>query len=238
MSETGTGQPPSGMRAIGGERFDALAAVGGWRGVAESVVPTAVFIAVLALRPGALAVALGASLVLSGLAFAARVVQRQGLTQVLGGAVLAVVSAAWAWHSGQASDFYASGLVINAVSLTAFLISLAVRWPVVGVLMELWRYGAAGEQEGLHWRKDPARRGHRRRYRAATALFAGMFALRLVVELPLYLAGDDSVAALGIARLVLGIPLFALTAWFAWLIVRPVHSGHDSASQQPPAAGH
>ena len=47
-----------------------------------------------------------------------------------------------------------------------------------------------------------------------------MFALRLAVEVPLYLTGAAGVGALGVARLVLGLPLFALTAWFVWLLVR------------------
>ena len=48
-----------------------------------------------------------------------------------------------------------------------------------------------------------------------------MFALRLGVEVPLYLAGQDALGALGVARLVAGVPLFALTLWFIWLLVRP-----------------
>ena len=48
-----------------------------------------------------------------------------------------------------------------------------------------------------------------------------MFALRLVVEVPLYLAGESALSALGVARLVLGVPLYAVCLWFAWLIARP-----------------
>ena len=57
--------------------------------------------------------------------------------------------------------------------------------------------------------------------RRGTVTLAAMFALRLVVEVPLYLAGDRAVAALGVARIVLGLPLFALTLWLVWLMVRP-----------------
>lgn len=132
-------RPPArtGLGAIDAERFDVASAVGGWRGVMESAAPTLVFVVVMAVRPSALVTALAASLAVSGAALAARLAQRQGLTQVLGGAVLALASAAWAWRSGEASNFYATGLLINAVWLAGCLLSLAVGRPLVGILMGL-----------------------------------------------------------------------------------------------------
>lgn len=239
-------RPPArtGLGAIDAERFDVASAVGGWRGVMESAAPTFVFVVVMAVRPSALVTALAASLAVSGAALAARLAQRQGLTQVLGGAVLALASAAWAWRSGEASNFYATGLLINAVWLAGCLLSLAAGRPLVGILMGLWRAAAGGSvrpgggadaddaarpedaaprsrpagRGGR--RRDPVRAAEHRRHRAATAVLAAMFALRLAVEVPLYLTGAAGVGALGVARLVLGLPLFALTAWFIWLLVR------------------
>ena len=246
-------RPPArtGLGAIDAERFNVASAVGGWRGVIESAAPTLVFVVVMAVRPSALVTALAASLAVSGAALAARLAQRQGLTQVLGGAVLALVSAAWAWRSGEASNFYATGLLINAVWLAGCLLSLAVGRPLVGILMGLWRAAAGGsarpgggadaddavrsEDAAVRSedaaarsrpagrggrRRDPVRAAEHRRHRAATAVLAAMFALRLAVEVPLYLTGAAGVGALGVARLVLGLPLFALTAWFIWLLVR------------------
>src|SRR5690625_7761955 len=46
-----------------------------------------------------------------------------------------------------------------------------------------------------------------------------VFAARLIVQLPMYWSHD--VAALGTARLVMGVPLYALVLWFGWLISRP-----------------
>ena len=139
-------RPPArtGLGAIDAERFNVASAVGGWRGVIESTAPTLVFVVVMAVRPSALVTALAASLAVSGAALAARLAQRQGLTQVLGGAVLALVSAAWAWRSGEASNFYATGLLINAVWLAGCLLSLAAGRPLVGILMGLWRAAAGG----------------------------------------------------------------------------------------------
>ena len=151
----------------------------------------------------------------------ARLAARQGLTQVIGGAVLALISAAWAWRTGKAEDFYITGLLINAGWLAVTAGSLALRWPLVGVLMGLWRATTdSGDGQGwAAWRKDPALKGDRRRYPWGTAVLAGMFALRLVVELPLYLAG--AVGPLGVARIILGVPLYALTLWIVWLLVLP-----------------
>ena len=224
----------TGLGALDADRFDAAAAVGGWRGVLESAVPTLVFVVVMAVVPTALAAALAASLAVSAVALVARLAQRaqrQGLRQVAGGALVALVSAVWAWYSGRASNFYATGLAINAAWLVACLGSLLVRRPVVGVLMELWRPtgpgGATSAEDGGSpaargsWRTDPARAGARRRYVIGTGVLTAMFALRLLVEVPLYLAGEAAVGALGAARIVLGLPLFALCVWFVWLIVRP-----------------
>lgn len=223
-------RPPArtGLGSIDAERFDVASAVGGWRGVMESAAPTFVFVVVMAVRPSALVTALAASLAVSGAALAARLAQRQGLTQVLGGAVLALASAAWAWRSGEASNFYATGLLINAVWLAGCLLSLAVGRPLVGILMGLWRAAAGGsarpgggaDADDAVRSEDAARAAEHRRHRAATAVLAAMFALRLAVEVPLYLTGAAGVGALGVARLVLGLPLFALTAWFIWLLVR------------------
>ena len=239
-------RPPArtGLGAIDAERFNVASAVGGWRGVMESTAPTLVFVVVMAVRPSALVAALAASLAVSGAALAARLAQRQGLTQVLGGAALALVSAAWAWRSGEAANFYATGLLINAAWLAGCLLSLAVGRPLVGILMGLWHAAAGGSARpggGADAddaarpedaaprsrpagrggrRRDPVRAAEHRRHRAATAVLAAMFALRLAVEVPLYLTGAAGVGALGVARLVLGLPLFALTAWFIWLLVR------------------
>ena len=220
----------AGLGALDSDRFDAAAAVGGWRGALESAGPALVFVIILAVAPTALPTALTASLVVSAVALLARLAQssrRRSLRQVAGGALVAGVSAAWAWRSGRASDFYATGLVINAVWLVICLGSLLVRRPIVGVLMELWRStsatadGGRGTGDRGRRRTDPDPAGTRRRYVIGTGVLTAMFMLRLLVEVPLYLVGEAAVGALGVARIVLGLPLFALCLWFVWLIVRP-----------------
>ncbi|MDO4899951.1 DUF3159 domain-containing protein [Actinomyces sp.] len=216
--------PRGGLGALDAERFDAAAAVGGWRGILESAAPTLVFVCVLAVRADALIPALLASLAVSALALVARLSVRQPLTQVLGGAALAVISALWAWRSGSATNFYATGLVINAVWLAATGGSLLVRRPLIGLLLRIW-HAASGDEYADH--PDA-----RHRYALGTGVLAAMFALRLAVEVPLFLAGEAAVGALGLARLLLGLPLFALTLWFVWLLVQPVLRSASALSAQ------
>lgn len=239
----------SGLRSISGDSFEPLEAIGGWRGILEAVLPTIVFILIVALRPDALTTALLASLGLTALSVLARLAQRQSLTQALAGGALALISAVWAWRSGEASNFYATGLLINAGWLAATVLSQLLRWPLLGLFMSAWHVtveetnaqkaseplGAeeapaqSSEETPLRsawsvataWRRDPERRDEKRRYVATTWLFAAMFAIRLGVEVPLYFGGEASLGALGVARLILGVPLYALVLWLMWLLLRP-----------------
>jgi hypothetical protein len=68
----------------------------------------------------------------------------------------------------------------------------------------------------MDWRKDPSQV---RSYSRASWVWVALFSLRLSVQLPLYLAG--AIAALGVARVSMGIPLFAVGIWLSWLILRP-----------------
>ena len=112
-------------------------------------------------------------------------------------------------RSGRAENFFLPGLLANAAYALAFLISIVVRRPLVGEIVSR----LDGEDAG--WREDPRRV---RTFARASALWAGVFLVRLAVQLPLYLAG--AVVALGIARTAMGLPLFALGLWLTWWLVR------------------
>ena len=80
------------------------------------------------------------------------------------------------------------------------------------------------------WRRDPQHAALRRRCGSLTWMWAGVFALRVAVQAPLWAAG--AVAALGVAKLALGLPLFALGAWATWRGLRgyaPADSPSDSS---------
>lgn len=219
-----------GMRAIDADEFSFGAAIGGVRGAVESVAPGLVFVVVFVAAGQRLTPALVASAATALVAVVARLVQRSPLTQALSGVLGVGIGVLWAWRSGRAEDYFAWGLLTNVGYLLAFVVSALVRWPLVGVVVGLFRsdgpMSSSGSWAGaVAWRSDPVLR---RRYALATWLWAGMFALRLVVQVPLYLAGE--VAWLGTAKLVMGVPLTALVLWLSWILVR----GSTAARPAPP----
>lgn len=205
-------EPLRGLRAIAGEDFSFADAVGGVRGLVESTLPGLVFVVVF-VPTRELAPALVAALGVALAAVVVRLVQRTPVTQAFSGVIGIVVGVAWAWWSGRAQDFFAGGLLANVGYLLAMVVSIAVRWPAVGVVVGLLR----GEDSA--WRTDPERAHERRRFVWATWVMAGVFALRLAVQVPLYLAGESAVGALGAAKLAMGLPLFAVGLWITWLLV-------------------
>ncbi len=213
--------PRGGVGSLLGEDFSVSEAVGGPRGLVESVLPgvtfVGVYVATSALTPSLLS-AVGVTVA----AVVLRLVQRTPVTQALAGVVGVAIGVFWAWRTGDAQDFFAYGLWTNAVYGLACLVSVLVGWPLVGLVVGVFR------GEGTAWRRD---RALRTRYAWATWLWVAMFALRLAVQVPLYLGA--SVAWLGTARLVMGVPLWALTLWLTWLLVRT--PGSSPARSRPPA---
>lgn len=208
------GAKSGGLRAVIEEEFDMMEAVGGWRGIVEAVVPTLVFLVLYAVTGELnmpLAVSVGATVVL----IVIRAVQRIQITPALGGLFAIGLSAFIAWRSGEASNFFVWGLITNAAYLLGLLISLLVRWPALGLLIGFLRGDATSWRNN---RTDRALAATRRRYTQITWMWVGLFAARLLVQAPLYLA--DATEAIGVARIFMGVPLFALIAWFTWLLVR------------------
>lgn len=199
-----------GLRAAIGDDFSFADAIGGVRGLVESTAPGLVFVVVY-VATRALTASLIASLAVALVAVAVRLVQRTPVTQALSGVLGVGVGVVWAWWTGRAQDYFAGGLLANAGYLLAVLVSLAVRWPAVGVVVALLR------GESMAWRTDPERAHERRRFVWATWVMAAVFALRLAVQLPLYWGAE--VAALGAAKLAMGVPLFAVALWITWLLV-------------------
>ncbi len=190
--------------------IDLLAAAGGIRGIAESVLPGLVFLVIFTLTRD-LTSALVGSVAMAAVFLVARIIQRTPLTQALAGIAGVALSAFLAMQTGKAENFYLIGFLTNAGYILAMLVSIAVRWPVLGLL-----FGYA-RNDGVGWRAKPERL---RAYRVATWILVGVMAARLVVQLPLYLSGQ--VDALGAMRLIMGVPLYAFGLWIAWLVSRPV----------------
>lgn len=193
-----------------------LAAVGGIRGLVESILPPLLFLVIFTITqqlvPSVLA-PLGLALVF----ITARAVARQPLMTAVVGALGVGLSAGLALLSGRAEDNFLPGLLINVVLLLAMLVSLAVRRPLIGVMVGLM----TGDPR---WREDAAKR---RVAVIATVLWAALPALRLAVELPLYFAGDA--AGLATMKLLLGLPPYAILLWVTWLLIRSAWSGAAEA---------
>jgi hypothetical protein len=189
-----------------------LRALGGTLGILESLVPSLIFVIVLAVtastdRLPVLAITFSASA--SIVFIAIRLFRREALTQSIAGLLAVVASVILTVISGKAENSFVIGIYTNAAYALAFTVSILIRWPLVGVAVGLFT------KRGHGWRQD------RKLFRLLTWLtvvWIGMFGLRLVVEVPLYLSSN--VAGLGLAKLVLGLPLYAPVVLMTWLFVR------------------
>lgn len=199
---------------------DLLTAVGGVRGILEALLPGLVFLVTYSVLTSivgwdpqaALVPALAASVGLAVVFTIVRIATKGQPTQAIAGLIGVLASAALALWTGNARDNYVLGFFTNVAYAVALLISLLVRWPALGLIVGFLM------GDGVAWRDD------RRKYRAAqflTLVWIGLFVARLVVQVPLYLV--DNVEALGVTRLLMGVPLYALLLVFTWLVVRAVY---------------
>lgn len=208
------------LQAGDDDRFSVIETVGGVRGVIESMLPGVVFVVMFVLTTDVHTTVI-VSAVLAGVQILVRLMQRQSITGALGGLISLGICLLWAWHSNQARDYYLFGFITNAAYIALLIGSLLARVPGLGALIEFIRtLPTAGFGDWLHgWLDD---RELRRAYTAITLLWIGVFALRLAVQLPLYLT--NHVTALGTTRLLMGIPFLALAIWISYLIVAtPMH---------------
>jgi hypothetical protein len=195
------------------------AAMGGWRGILESVLPSLVFV-VTYTTTRQLIVALAASVGIALVFTVVRLVQKSPPAAALGGLFAAVVAAVLALITGNPSDNFVPGFLTNAGYGLAMLVSALVGWPLIGL--------AAGYLlgDGVRWRAD---RRKRRVFFWLTIAWAALFFARLAVQFPIYLSSldpagrDDAVALLGTLRIVMGLPLFAPMVAVTWLAVRALY---------------
>lgn len=207
----------AGLHRTSNGNIDVLKSAGGVQGIAESILPGLVFLVAFTITrelPPALVGALAVAAVFT----VVRLVQRKPLTQALAGIAGVGLSAWLANSTGKAEDFYVLGFFTNLGYILAMSISIAVRWPFAGLLFGFIR------NEGLEWRKHPARL---KAYRIGTWVIISVLALRLLVQVPLYLMGEDGLAGLATTRLIMGAPLYILGMWVAWLLTRPAPAPAD-----------
>ncbi|MCU0258810.1 MAG: DUF3159 domain-containing protein [Solirubrobacteraceae bacterium] len=185
-----------------------LEAAGGPVGIVESSLPALVFVIAYTASGQdvnvSAAIAVGLTVVLA----LVRLIRREPARHALSGLIGVAFAAFIATRSGKAENFFLPGLLANAAYATAFAVSIVVKWPLVGVIV------GQLDGEGTAWRAHPERVTA---FTRASWLWTALFSVRLLVQLPLYLAG--AVVALGVARTAMGLPLFALGLFLTWKLV-------------------
>jgi hypothetical protein len=191
------------------DRDSLLASLGGWLGIIESSLPATVFVLVFATTRNTIAAAIS-SLLLSLTFVGYQVIRKKPLAQALVGTAGIALSAYLTLRDGgHPADYFIQGFFTNAIYGSVLGLSILIRWPVIGFLIGFLR------SEPLLWRKN---RKILRRADLATGLFVALFGARLLVQLPLYFA--NQIEGLGIARVAMGVPLYALCIWLSWLLLR------------------
>jgi uncharacterized protein DUF3159 len=203
-------------------RYQLSLSLGGARGVIESTLPfvgfTIAWVVARQLYP-ALMAALGMALILG----AVRLVQRQSLRFVAQAVVPTAIAAFVASRTGRAEDVFLPGILYNGALACLSLLSIAVRFPLVGFVL-----GAAiGDPTG--WAKD---RGLVKMTTKLTAVLAVPYVTRFVIQLPLFLAGQ--VVVLGICKVVLGWPLLIAALFVIGLMLS---KGKTPIEDSPLAGG-
>jgi hypothetical protein len=193
------------------KRVDLVDAMGGRHGIAESGIPALVFVIAYTATGNDLTAAVWSAVGVGVVAAVVRLLRRETLQFALAGLAGVALAAFVASRTGRAEDFFLPGLLLNAGYAAAYAISIAVRWPLIGLIV------GALLGEGTSWREN---RDEVRLYSRASWIWVGVFVLRLAVQLPLYLAG--SLVALGVAKTAMGLPVFLLGVWLTYLVL---HAG-------------
>jgi len=203
------------------------AAIGGVRGILESVLPGLVFVITWTLtydaqaRTANLPLSLGLSVGLALVFTAIRLIQRTPAGAAIGGLVATGAAAALSLLTGRGEDNFIPGFITNIAYGSALLISALIGWSLIGLAVGFLM------GEGTAWRRDKRKR---RVFFWLAIIWAGLFAARLIVQVPLYFAGD--VAALGTFKLVMGLPLFAPLIAVTWLVVRALYPHAEASAEK------
>ncbi len=195
-----------------------LDAVGGVRGILEAVVPSLIFIVLYvftqdarlsALVPGGMAVLL----------VLFRLIRRETVVSALSGMLGVGIAVLITLITGRGVDYFLSGFITNIAWAVALVISILIGRPIIGLI--------AGFIDGdtKKWRIEPKLR------LAATwltVMWLALFVARLAVQLPMYLS--EQVGPLGVARVVMGIPLFAILLIATWFGIRKCRTSSDDST--------
>ncbi len=188
-----------------------LESIGGVQGFIEATVPGLVYVLTFAIWQDLTVSIISVALAMAALTIRHFMVKRPASALI--GPIVGIGLAIYLAQrpEGKPSDFYLPGFWTNVAYGGGLLLSILVRFPIIGVLVGFMT------NQGFTWRKD---RRKVRFFNLVTMLWVGMFGLRLLVQVPMYLAND--IVSLGFARIAMGQPLFLLMIWISWLLLRKV----------------
>ena len=201
-------------------------AIGGWRGAIDSGLPSIVFLGVYFTQSHNLSLALKFA-VASGITLGViALVQRKSLQQVLSGLFGLAFSAYITSRTGQAQNFFLTGIIRNGIFGLVFLLSISFKRPLLGYFLSLLRTTETLKESAksslnidkpakILWREDAELL---RKYSSVTWVWTLMFLGRFVIMFPMWAV--HATGALGIASVVLGYPLFALVGYASYAILR------------------
>ena len=180
--------------------------MGGPMGMVDSGLPVVVFIVANAI--GGLGWGIGAALAAAVIIAIARIARKRPVTQAIAGIFGVGIAAFIAYRTDSAKGYFLLGIWSYLLYGGALLLSMIVRWPLIGVIWEMIN------GRGTAWRKD---RKLVRRYDLATFVWVIVFAARYLVQN--YLYDSDQVGWLAAVRLLMGYPLFILAiATSVWIV--------------------
>jgi hypothetical protein len=195
--------------------------LGGVRGMIESSIPVLVFVIlniIWSLNP-ALIGAVAAALALGGY----RLWRRQTVRHAMNGLFGVAIGAFIAFRTGNAKDFYAPGILIGLGYGVAMIASVLLRRPIVG-----WVWSIIADKGGTRWRDDE---GLRRVFGWLTVVWASMYLAKAALQSGIYFADalseDQKATILGLIRIGLGFPPYALLAGLTvWAVRRHLRTRH------------
>ena len=186
-----------------------LSGIGGGLGIAEAVLPATTFSIVFAVTQQALPAVVSAA-TLSLLFIVVRLLKKQGIQQSVIGALAIALAAFLALRDGgQAADYFILGLLTNLAYGTVLLVSVLIRRPLMGYVAQLL-FGLT------NWRTSR----EYKRLRLITLIWVAFFALRLLVQVPLYFA--NMVELLAASRVVMGAPAYAGLLALTWILMKRI----------------
>ncbi|MDK3256433.1 DUF3159 domain-containing protein [Blastococcus capsensis] len=243
-------------------REELLSQLGGWRGMVDATLPTLTF--VVANGIGGLRTGIWAAVGAAALVFVLRLVRRESTQQAVSGLFGVAIAVAIAAASGEARNFYAPGIIRNAGIGVVLLVSVLVRWPLVGVVAEFLSPShlgglAAGGVAGLRGKggagapvdgpadgggrprsADPVPERHWREDRRMVRTYSWLTVLwagtfLLRVAVQGPLYLADEEDLLGVASIALGLPVTAVALLVTLWAVSRLHRHRAPSVDDPPA---